>query len=219
MDFRMNPHINSIKPYRDINAEMAVLSALLTSPKQAYREVQYRLAPGLFSDPAHAEIFAAAVGLIETGEPVTVQTVADAVASDQSVIDAGGIIYLERLAADHPSMNATALAANRVSECWHNRRSAADGAPSVEVVGAVAHTMCKCGANNYDVATVKVALGLTELTVTVTQSGQVRMPYGVKLPDHLRIEIETRARNAALAKLVAAWGVPWNRRVQEEAWA
>ncbi len=89
-------------PPQSIDAEMAVLGAILLEPKSITRVVEI-LEPSNFYRQAHQKIYEAALRLFERNEPVDMLTVAEELGKEGTLDDVGGNYYLTELARAVPS--------------------------------------------------------------------------------------------------------------------
>ena len=85
-------------PPQNLEAEMALLGAILTNNEAADRVTQF-LGPEHFSEAVHARIYEAATTLIRLGKLATPVTLKTHFENDQTLKEIGGPAYLARLAA------------------------------------------------------------------------------------------------------------------------
>ena len=81
---------------QNIDAEQALLGALLID-NDAYDKVSTFLEPSHFYVPVHGRLYEAARALIQRGQVATPVTLKAYFSSDESLVDVGGVDYLERL--------------------------------------------------------------------------------------------------------------------------
>jgi replicative DNA helicase len=84
-------------PLANLPAEQRLLGALLHNNK-TYDRVAGKLKPEHFAEPLHGRIFAAIARLIERGTPANPVTLKNLFEADSAMKDAGGPVYLARLA-------------------------------------------------------------------------------------------------------------------------
>jgi len=84
-------------PPQSIDAEMAVLGAILVEPTAVSKAIEI-LDPSAFYRRAHQKIFAAAVSLFERNEPVDVVTVTEELKKNNELDEVGGAYYIAELA-------------------------------------------------------------------------------------------------------------------------
>jgi replicative DNA helicase len=89
--------MSTLAPH-DIEAEMAVLGALLLSDETRNLEALAQLAPEDFYRETHGKIFAAARKVIEEGKPLDVVTLQDELKRRGELETIGGYVYLVELA-------------------------------------------------------------------------------------------------------------------------
>src|SRR5487761_1491986 len=79
------------------DAERTLLGAILLDPEQMI-EVSARVRPADFYDPAYRSIYAAMCRLQEARQPIDFVTIAEALATDDSVQKIGGSAFLAEIA-------------------------------------------------------------------------------------------------------------------------
>lgn len=85
-----------IEPPVNYEAEQALLGAILTN-NRAYDDVAGFLSPEHFAHPSHADIFAAAKSVIETGKRANATTLRAMFHNDGTLAKIGGVAYLASL--------------------------------------------------------------------------------------------------------------------------
>lgn len=110
----------NLVPPHDLDAEAAVLSAVLLEPA-AMDTVSLVLAPECFYSEANRRIFEAASDLGEKGSPVDVVTVAGLLRERERLAQCGGAAYLARLVDSVPSVAHVETYAEMVREKWRVR--------------------------------------------------------------------------------------------------
>ena len=88
---------------QNIDAEQALLGALLID-NDAYDKVSTFLEPSHFYVPVHGRLYEAARALIQRGQVATPVTLKAYFSSDESLVDVGGVDYLERLVSSAVSL-------------------------------------------------------------------------------------------------------------------
>ena len=88
---------------QNIDAEQALLGALLID-NDAYDKVSTFLEPSHFYVPVHGRLYEAARTLIQRGQVATPVTLKAYFSSDESLVDVGGVDYLERLVSSAVSL-------------------------------------------------------------------------------------------------------------------
>ena len=86
------------EPPHNFEAEQALLGAILVN-NAAYQRVAEFLRPEHFADPLHGKLFDSLSKLIERGQVVSAITLKTYVEADEAMKEAGGAVYLARLAA------------------------------------------------------------------------------------------------------------------------
>lgn len=89
---------NSFLPPQDLDAEQAVLGAILLDGIEALSKITHILTPEDFYRRPHALIYASFLSLKEKDDPIDVLTVNDALRGIDAIRDAGGLTYLSELA-------------------------------------------------------------------------------------------------------------------------
>lgn len=97
-DYDAPPDDEPQAPTHDMEAERAVIGAILTS-RAALDEASDILTPGDFYRPAHETIFSSALSLAANGEPVDVITVSDDLNKRNMLGKTGGSTHLHQLVA------------------------------------------------------------------------------------------------------------------------
>jgi len=125
-------------PPHDVPAEQAVLGAILLS-QDALEECRQTLVDGqVFYRPAHATIWATALGLHANGEPVDAITVAAALVERAELAQVGGYPYLHTLTASVPTAANAKYYAEIVAEKAVLRRLVAAGTRIVQMAHGAA---------------------------------------------------------------------------------
>ncbi len=89
-------------PPHSVEAEQSVLGGLMLA-NDAWDRVADLVSEGDFYRPEHRIIFRHMAKLVETGQPIDVVTMADALANADELERVGGIVYLAELVKDTPS--------------------------------------------------------------------------------------------------------------------
>ncbi len=84
-------------PPQNLEAEMAVLGAILQDKEALYRAMEVLKAPHVFYRPAHQRVFAACVDLFQRNEAVDLITVSDELRRRKELEAVGGHAYLTEL--------------------------------------------------------------------------------------------------------------------------
>lgn len=90
-------------PLADVNAEQAVLGAMMLSGSAAEMVIETGIRSSDFYRPAHATIYAAITVALATGEPTDMVAIAHALASTGELTRVGGAPYLHTLIASVPT--------------------------------------------------------------------------------------------------------------------
>ena len=106
-------------PPQDIEAEAAVISAVLVDPA-AHAKVRF-LKPEFFYSEAHRRIYEVAEALAGEGSPVDVITVATRLRDTERLAQAGGVAYLTDILNKAPAVANVAAYAEIVRTCAHER--------------------------------------------------------------------------------------------------
>ncbi len=138
---RMEPaSIAGRVPPHDLDAEAAVLSAILLN-REALDRVLELLKPEHFYSDANGKIFEAAMALAVAGTPIDIVSVASYLRDRESIAQIGGASYLAQLSDATPAVAHVAAHAAVVYEKWRVRqliatcqRVAAEGYGDVGVV-------------------------------------------------------------------------------------
>lgn len=107
-------------PPQDLDAEAAVLSAILTEPA-ALDEVREIMTPADCYADANRRIFETAIALADSGQPVDAVTVAAALRTTGKLEQIGGTPYLGQLAGSTPSVANLEAYARIVTQCRRRR--------------------------------------------------------------------------------------------------
>lgn len=116
---RPNPKatdVTSIQPPQALDAERAVLGAILKNPEAANRVVDILQEPLDFYAPKHRIIYRTVLGLYEASEPIDITTVVSALQQSDELTKVGGRVYLVELVEDVASTANVASYANIVLE-------------------------------------------------------------------------------------------------------
>lgn len=105
-----------------IEAERALLGAILTGSRTAVERSVRLLRPEHFFDPAHARIFTAAATLAERGQIPTPVTLRPYVEDDRTLVDLGGSGYLADLVAGVVTVSNPEDFARSVHDFWKRRQ-------------------------------------------------------------------------------------------------
>ena len=114
------PIVNGRVPPHDLDAEAAVLSAILLSHDALDRVVEI-LKPEHFYSDANGRIYDAAQKLLTTGTPVDIVSVASYLRDRETIGAIGGPTYLAQLADATPAVAHVAAHAKKVYEKWRLR--------------------------------------------------------------------------------------------------
>lgn len=107
-------------PAHDLDAERAVLSAVLLDGAALARVADF-LSPEMFFSDAHRRIFAASLEVRDAGQPVDEQTVASRLREQQRLSQVGGIGYLADVIQASPAVQNVRAHAETVHERWRVR--------------------------------------------------------------------------------------------------
>ncbi len=115
--------LNRVPP-QDVDAERAVLGALLLTGDNAIKipEVRMVLSAGTFYREAHNVIFSAICELFDKGEPVDLLTVGRQLESNNELEQVGGIPYLDEMLDSCPTSANAVYYADMVKEDWIRRQ-------------------------------------------------------------------------------------------------
>jgi replicative DNA helicase len=134
------PIVNGRVPPHDLDAEAAVLSAILLS-REALDRVLEILKPEHFYSDANGRIYEAAQALALAGTPIDIISVASYLRDREKIAQIGGASYLAQLADSTPAVAHVGAHAQSVYEKWRLRaliatcqRVAAEGYGDVGVV-------------------------------------------------------------------------------------
>jgi len=133
---RPNPRsadVTSIQPPQALEAERAVLGAILKDPDAANRVVDLLSEPLDFYAPKHQIIYRAVLNLFEAAEPIDITTVVSYLQRTDELAKVGGRVYLVELVEDVASTANVASYASIVLERGLMRRLIA---ASNEIVGS-----------------------------------------------------------------------------------
>lgn len=111
-------------PRHDLDAEAAVLSALLLSP-DAWPDVSSVLVPADFYSPANRRIYEAVAALSEASEPVDFMTVSSWLKARERLVEIGGNPYLIRITDAAPCVENLVAYAETVLACSRQRQAVA----------------------------------------------------------------------------------------------
>jgi DnaB-like helicase N terminal domain/AAA domain len=127
------PPVAGRVPPHDLDAEAAVLSAILLS-REAFEAVQAILRAEHFYSDANGHIYEAAQHLAAAGSPIDIVSVASWLRDRERLARIGGPTYLAQLADATPAVAHVAAHAKLVVDKWHRRqliaalqRAAAEG--------------------------------------------------------------------------------------------
>lgn len=104
-------------PPHDVEAERAVLGAILLWPECLPAVVEILPTPAAFYRPAHARIYAAALAIHRAGEPVEGLTVLRRLRAEKLDAEVGGATYLGALSGALPTASNAAYYAGLVRAC------------------------------------------------------------------------------------------------------
>ncbi|MGH7435971.1 MAG: replicative DNA helicase [Polyangiaceae bacterium] len=108
-------------PPHDLDAEAAVLSAVMVDPG-AFDKVNEFLRPDHFYSEAHRRIYEAAVELSATGKPVDVVQVATWLRDHERLAQVGGMAYLTSVLDAAPAVSNVAAYGRTIHEKWRVRQ-------------------------------------------------------------------------------------------------
>jgi len=108
--------VTSIQPPQSLEAERAVLGAILKSSEAANRVVDILKDPLDFYAPKHQMIYRASLELFEAGEPIDITTVVGALQQHGTLQKVGGRVYLVELVEEVASIANVGSHANIVLE-------------------------------------------------------------------------------------------------------
>jgi replicative DNA helicase len=108
-------------PPQDLDAEAAVLSAVMVDPG-AFDKVNEFLRPEHFYSEAHRRIYEAAVELSATGKPVDIVQVATWLRDHERLAQAGGVAYLTEVLNAAPAVANVASYGRTIHEKWRVRQ-------------------------------------------------------------------------------------------------
>jgi replicative DNA helicase len=108
-------------PPQDLDAEAAVLSAVMVDPG-AFDKVNEFLRPEHFYSEAHRRIYEAAVELSATGKPVDIVQVATWLRDHERLAQAGGVAYLTEVLNAAPAVANVAAYGRTIHEKWRVRQ-------------------------------------------------------------------------------------------------
>jgi replicative DNA helicase len=108
-------------PPHDLDAEAAVLSAVMVDPG-ALDKVNEFLRPEHFYSEAHRRVYEAAVELSATGKPVDVVQVATWLRDHERLAQAGGVAYLTEILNAAPAVANVAAYGRTIHEKWRVRQ-------------------------------------------------------------------------------------------------
>lgn len=114
------PVIDGRVPPHDLDAEAAVLSAVMLDPAALDRVLEF-LKPNHFYSEAHRRIFEAALELKSQGKPVDVVQVATWLKDRDRIAQVGGMSYLTEVMAAAPAVANVAAYGNTIHEKWRIR--------------------------------------------------------------------------------------------------
>ncbi len=114
------PIVTGRVPPHDLDAEAAVLSAILLS-REALDRVLDLLKPEHFYSDANGRIYEAALALAMTGGPVDIVEVASYLRARETLARTGGAVYLAQLADATPAVAHVDAHAKTVREKWRVR--------------------------------------------------------------------------------------------------
>lgn len=114
------PIVNGRAPPHDLDAEAAVLSAILLSREALDRGLEI-LQPEHFYSDANGRIYEAALALATAGGPVDVVEVASYLRARETLLRTGGAAYLAQLADATPAVAHVHAHAKTVREKWRLR--------------------------------------------------------------------------------------------------
>jgi len=127
-------------PPHDLDAEAAVLSAVLLSGAALDKVLEFLLPEHFYSD-ANSKVFEAAIKLVEAHEPVDIVSVGSYLRDREQLAQVGGASYLAQLSDATPAVAHIASHARVVHEKWRLRQliarcqiTAAEGYSDVGVI-------------------------------------------------------------------------------------
>ena len=106
-------------PPNSMEAEMAVLGALLATPEEATFQIQGRLDSSHFYYAAHQAIFSGIAALQDSRRPIDIVTLAQQLADKGVLNDIGGEAYLSELVKHAPQ---TANIAHHANIVWERHQ-------------------------------------------------------------------------------------------------
>jgi replicative DNA helicase len=115
------PGVEGRVPPHDLDAEAAVLSAVMVDPL-AFDKVNEFLQPEQFYSEAHRRIFEATVDLSATGKPVDVVQVATWLRDHERLAQVGGMAYLTEVLNAAPAVANVAAYGRTIHEKWRIRQ-------------------------------------------------------------------------------------------------
>jgi replicative DNA helicase len=141
-------------PSHDLDAEGAVLSAVMIDPK-AIAQLQDFLLPEHFYSEAHRQIYAAVMALHVDAKPIDIVMVGTVLKETDRIAQIGGMAYLTEVINAAPSVANVRAHATTIYECWRLRtaiavmqRGAAEGyldhGPLQEWLDRYVHDLASC---------------------------------------------------------------------------
>jgi hypothetical protein len=138
--------VTSPLPPHDLDAEAAVLSAVLLEPERL-AELE-GLPPEAFFHDRNRWVWTGILGVAESGRPIDAVTVGAWLKEHGRLVDAGGVPYISKVVDDVPSVHNVAAYGAIVLGHWRKRKAVAElealtaklktGAAGLEAVGAAA---------------------------------------------------------------------------------
>ncbi|MCS6898584.1 MAG: replicative DNA helicase [Myxococcales bacterium] len=116
----MSATLSGRVPPHDLDAELAVLAALLLDPT-TLDQVQELLKPEHFYAPAHSRIYEACLALAQEGTAFDLTTVGSWLRSRERLADVGGVPYLAKITDATPEVANIEVYARIVREKWRVR--------------------------------------------------------------------------------------------------
>jgi replicative DNA helicase len=104
-----------------MNAEAAVISAVLLDPAALPRVIDFLHPEHMFSE-AHRRIIEASVGVYRKGDPVDAQTVASWLHAQNRLVQVGGIPYITEILDSSPAVANVRAHAVAVHDMWRRRQ-------------------------------------------------------------------------------------------------
>ncbi|ACT00262.1 replicative DNA helicase [Paenibacillus sp. JDR-2] len=114
--------ILGIEEPRDIEAEQAVIGAIILNP-DALEQAKERLGVGEWHDQSHARIYRGMMKLYDDGTPVDIRTLTAYLQDSDELSQIGGVSYLSRLVSAVPTAANTEYYIKRVKDMYLRREA------------------------------------------------------------------------------------------------